>query len=390
MSRAQPERPADASAAARPEVRTVGVAGGGQLARMMVDAAAPLGLEIIVLDPDAECSSAAVAADTIVAPFDSAAGIAELGRRADVVTFEIERINVAALAELERAGVPVRPSSSVLEVIQDKLVQKQFLADHGIPTSAFTALEHGADIAAALPRVWKARRDGYDGRGVSIVRSAADVATLPAGPALAEALVDIDYELAIMVARGRDGEIALYPLTEIEMDPHAHVMQRVIAPATAPDSVADTCRRLAAKVADALDYVGVLALEFFVDRAGAVFVNELSPRPHNSGHYTIEACATSQFEQHLRAVAGLPLGDTALASAAVTFNVLGDPGANGRPRYLGFDHAAAGVYVHSYDKPVVRPGRKMGHVTVLGASREEAIALADRVQPDIRVVSADD
>ncbi|MCB1748877.1 MAG: 5-(carboxyamino)imidazole ribonucleotide synthase [Gammaproteobacteria bacterium] len=363
----------------------MGIAGGGQLAQMMLPAAAELGLAVVVLDPDPQCSAAGEAQGVVVGEFQSAAALRELAGRCDVLTFEIERINAAALAELEAEGHVVRPSAATLATIQDKLEQKRFLARHDIPTSAFAAWESGTPLPRALPCVWKARRDGYDGRGVAILRDQADVAALPQAPALIEALVDIDYELAVLVARGHDGTLLHYPVVEIVMDDAAHVMDTVVAPAVAPAAVMARVRELATRVAEAFDYVGILALEFFVGRDGAVLVNEVSPRPHNSGHYTIEACATSQFEQHLRAVAGLPLGSTALRGAAVTFNVLGAPGARGRPCYLGFDRDDADVFVHCYDKPEVRPGRKMAHVTVLAGDRDAALARAAAIKPGIRV-----
>jgi 5-(carboxyamino)imidazole ribonucleotide synthase len=371
---------------------TVGVAGGGQLAQMMLPAAAKLGLDMIALDPDPNCSCVGSAAATIVAPFDSLAGLRELAQRSDVVTLEIERIDADVLGVLEEEGHTIRPSAPTLRTIQDKLLQKQFLADLGIATSAFREFGAGRPIARSLPCVWKARRDGYDGRGVAVLRSRADVDALSEVPALLEDLIDIDYELAILVARGGDGTVAHFPLVEIVMSHDTHVMERVIAPAGVDAAMEEHCRSLATQVAEALDYVGILALEFFVDRAGAVFVNELSPRPHNSGHYTIEACVTSQFEQHLRAVADLELGSTELRCAAVTFNVLGAPDAFGVPRYVGFDRGDAqdAIFVHCYDKGEVRPGRKMGHVTVLAATRALAVAKADEIKDAIRVESADE
>lgn len=369
------------------DVRVVGVAGGGQLAQMMLPAAAKLGLEIVVLDPDANCSAAGQASHTVVGSFDSLEALRDLAARSDVVTFEIERISTVALRTLEAEGHRVRPSAAVLEVIQDKLVQKQFLERHAIPTSAFVACTPPEALPWPLPCVWKARRDGYDGRGVAMLRREGDVARLPPGEAMLEALVDIDYELAIMVARDVRGNVAHYPLTEILMDPQAHVMDTVLAPAEAPAAVAACCASLAEAVVSALDYVGVLAIEFFVDRHGEVLVNEISPRPHNSGHYTIEACATSQFEQHLRAVSGRELGATTLLRPALTFNVLGAPGAHGTPVYVGFDafESDDDVHVHCYDKPLVRPGRKMAHITVLADSRAAALARAARIRETVRV-----
>ena len=377
MSQPQPDTSA---------IRTVGIAGGGQLAQMMLPAAAALGLRAVVLDPDPACSAASSADEIVVGGFDSAEALSELAGRCDVITFEIEKISVAALADLEAQGRCVRPSSTVLGVIQDKLRQKEFLREHHIPTSDFVALDKPSALQHPLPCVWKARRDGYDGRGVAVLRDEADVAALPAAPALIEDLVDIDFELAIMIARDAAGNEQHYPVVEIIMDDALHVMDSLVAPADISAALAARCRELASTVAAALDYVGVLALEFFVDRDGRVLVNELSPRPHNSGHYTIEACPTSQFEQHLRAVSGRELGATTLLRPALTFNVLGAPGAHGTPVYVGFDafESDDDVHVHCYDKPLVRPGRKMAHITVLADSRAAALARAARIPQPCR------
>ena len=370
-----------------PDIRCVGIAGGGQLAQMMLPAAARLGLDVVVMDPDAACSASSGAREVIVGDFDSAEGLAALAAASDAVTFEIERIDAGVLARLQDEGHIVRPAAGVLAIIQDKLEQKRFLERLDVPTSPFVVHQPGRAAAMSLPCVWKSRRDGYDGRGVAMIEDEAQLAAVPDAPALLEARVDIDYELAILVCRDVYGTVAHYPLVDIIMDPDSHVMDRLVAPAAVPESIAARCRELSTVVAEALDYVGVLALEFFVDKQGLVLVNELSPRPHNSAHYTIEACPTSQFEQHLRAVSGKALGPTELLSPAVTFNILGAPGAQGQPVYVGFDEAAAtdGVFIHCYDKPVVRPGRKMAHATVMAETREKAIELADRLTAQLRV-----
>ena len=374
------------------EIATVGVVGGRQLARMMVAPAKRLGLRLAVLDPDAACSASTLADDAIVGQLDDYDALKKLASISDVLTFEIERVGVPALKQLQREGHQIFPSPEILETIQDKLTQKRFLVDAGVPTSEFSELDKSSLTAADCPFVWKARRDGYDGRGVAIVRELSDVASLPDGPALKEALVDIDYEVATQIARDRNGECVHFPLVDMDMDPEMHVMRRTIAPAVAPADVIAQTRQIAQTIANAMQFVGMLAIEFFVTRSGEVLVNELSPRPHNSAHYTIEACETSQFEQHLRAVAGLPLGPAQLTAAAVTFNVLGAPGATGLPKYIGFARKEdnASVFVHSYGKPQVRPGRKMGHATVTADSREAALDLAQSVEPTIKVESADE
>ncbi len=366
----------------------VGIVGGGQLARMMAEAAPRLGLELTVLDPTPGAPASDFATQ-IVGGFDDRAALRELAALSDVVTLDIEAVSAAALATLEQAGVIVAPSSRVLGIIQDKLVQKQFLTAHTLPAGHYAAIDDLAALRSfGLPCILKARRHGYDGRGVKLVRTAADAAPLLAnGPCLAEAVVDIDKELAIMVARNARGEIARYPVVEAEFDAAANILDTIKAPAAVSNEVAARCAELATRAIEALDGIGIFGIEFFLERSGEVLINEISPRPHNSGHYTIEACATSQFEQHLRAVTNMPLGPTTLIRPAASFNLLGEPQARGVPAYRGLDDAARipGAAVHLYGKQSVQPYRKMGHVTVTGASGSEAAAKAARLRGILRV-----
>lgn len=361
-------------------IGTIGIAGGGQLARMLIEAAEELGLRTVVLDPDARCSASACASELLVGGLESPTALTQLARASDALTFEIERVDVSVLESLEQAGYTVSPSSRVLGTIQDKLVQKRFLESLSIPTPAFRPFDPDADTPPALPFVWKARRGGYDGRGVAVIRDRGEIRDLPRLPAMTEELVDLQHEFAIIVARSADGRTECYPLTEIHMDPEANILDTVVAPATADADVVRTCRRYACEIADALDYIGVLAIELFLDGNGVVSVNELSPRPHNSGHYSIEACVTSQFAQHLRAVAGLPLGSTELKVPAACFNLLGptDPAVVAelaRRDVLGPD-----VFVHDYAKIPLSPGRKVGHVTVTAPTAAQATARAAAIK----------
>ena len=237
-----------------------------------------------------------------------------------------------------------------------------------------------------MPVVLKARRDSYDGRGVSVIRDTAELVGIRTWPVLVEEMVDIDYELAIMAARNGEGNIICYPVVDILMDPEKHVMDMVVAPSLAPEDVQKQCRSMAKEIVEELNYIGVLAVEFFVDQVGRVSVNEISPRPHNSGHYTIEACCTSQFEQHLRAVSGRPLGRVDLRCPAVSFNVLGEKDSEGVPRYIGFNKwDDPSISLHNYQKSEVKPNRKMGHVTIVADTREEALEKIVDVRPKIRV-----
>lgn len=366
----------------------VGIVGGGQLARMMAEAAPGLDLELTVLDPTPGAPASDLVSQ-IVADYDDRSALRELARSSDVVTLDIEAVSAAALATLEASGATVAPSSKVLGIIQDKFVQKEFLAAHELPTGRYAAIESVAGLAAfGLPCILKARRHGYDGRGVKRVGTAADAAAmLDGGPCMAEAIVDIDKELAIMVARNARGEIALYPVVEAEFDAAANILNTIKAPASVSPAVAAQCAALASRLVSALDGVGIFGIEFFLDRAGQVLINEISPRPHNSGHYTIEACATSQFEQHLRAVTNMPLGPTTLLTPAASFNLLGAPTAFGVPSYAGLDDTQhrPDIAVHLYGKLSVKPYRKMGHVTVTGTSGADAADKAHRLQQRVKV-----
>jgi 5-(carboxyamino)imidazole ribonucleotide synthase len=364
------------------KLTTVGVAGGGQLAQMMANAAQHLDVRTVVLDPDPDCAAAQYADKLIVGDFGFADDLLRLAKRCDVVTFEIELVDAQALGLLEADGYCVAPSAKVLTTIQDKLLQKYFLADLKIATADFC--EYPGQTRLEIPYVWKARRGGYDGRGVAVIRNQDDIESVPNIPALLEDLVDIDKELAILVARDYCGNIVCYPLTEIYMDSQAHVLDMVVAPAAVSHDIVAECENFAQMIVNRLDYVGILAIEFFLDRNGKIIVNELSPRPHNSGHYTIEACATSQFEQHLRAITGLPLGPVGMKCAAATFNLLGEFHSVGEPHDLAL-HTTSGVFVHDYGKTPVRRGRKMGHVTILDEDRAQVILRANAIKASVSI-----
>lgn len=354
---------------------------------MMIPAGRNLGLEITVLDPDAHCAARSLADNLIVGGLDAREALNELASRTEAVTFEIERVSATLLAELEAQGTWVAPSSGVLAVVQDKLVQKKFLSDRGLLVAPFFELEDSATLASALPCVWKARRGGYDGRGVAVLRDASDIAELPEVPAMIEACIDIEREFALMAARDERGNVLCYPLTEILMDPKAHVLDTVVMPAQADAKVEAKCREAIHQILEAFEYVGILAVEFFLARDGEVYVNEISPRVHNSGHFTIEACETSQFEQHLRCVGGLPLGAIGAASAAATFNLLGTRDSHGNALFLkpSDDELPHGVFVHDYEKRPVRVGRKLGHVTVVGTSREEVLMTVNNIKRQLEL-----
>jgi len=349
---------------------TLGVVGGGQLGRMLAEAAGPLGVEVVVLDPTPDCPASPVCRDQIVADFDDEAAVRDLAERADVLTYEIE------LAEpdlLETVGddldVPVHPDPSTLRTIQDKLVQKRRLAEAGIPVPPFRAVDSPADLRDAIdalgaPVMLKARSGGYDGRGNLPVEDrewAEDAFDRLDGPAMAEAFVEFDCELSVIGVKG-DDEVATFPVGE---NRHANeILRETVVPARVDAAVRERAREVALSVLDRMDGRGVFGIELFA-ADGEILVNEIAPRPHNSGHWTIEGAVTSQFEQHVRATLGWPLGSTDRRGATAMTNLLGDVDDPTPARLSGVDEvlSAPGVALHWYGKREARPLRKMGHVT---------------------------
>ncbi len=350
-----------------PPGSTIGILGGGQLGWMLAMAAARLGFEVVILSPQADCPAGRVAARTITAPYEDPAALAELAGACDVVTFEFENVPAASLEALAALGVAIAPNARALAIAQDRFEEKRFLNRAGAPTVAFAAVADLDDLRAALrqlgaPLLLKTRHGGYDGKGQAWVMRAADaeasLAGLGAGALIAEAPADFRRELAVVAARGRDGEIALYPLTESHHE--NGILRRSVAPTNATVRVIAQTERIAATVLRALDYVGVLGLELFERDDGAVLVNEFAPRVHNTGHWTLDGCEVDQFEQHVRAVAGWPLGPTAAIARVEMTNLLGDD-------VLGWARLAREpeTRLWLYGKGEPRPGRKMGHANRL-------------------------
>lgn len=371
-------------------VSRVGFIGGGQLGRMMVIAAKQFGCECVVLDPVVGSPAGQVADQEIIGAYDDAARLSELASVTDVVTYDLENIGVDTLRDLRDQGACIYPSPDLLATLQDKLTQKQFLQQAGIPTSEFVGVENPNpdDFRQfGYPLAQKARRGGYDGRGVALMRSEADFADHLPVPSLIERFVEAEKEIGVLVARNVSGECRVYPVVEMCFRGGENILDRLLVPAQIPDDVAQTAQALAIRTAEAMDGVGVFGIEMFLTRDGELLVNEIAPRTHNSGHHTIEACVTDQFEQHLRAVLGLPLGSTELLSPAVMLNLLGEPGYHGRPRFEGLRDVLAidGVCVHLYGKAVTSPYRKMGHVTVLGHSLDRALEKAVKVRDLLKI-----
>ncbi len=375
-------------------VARVGIIGGGQLGRMMVKAAKRLGCTCVVLDPTPGSPAGQVAGHQIVGDYHDPAKLRELVESCDVTTFDIEDIDTETLLELEREGCLIHPAPGVLAVVQDKLTQKQALADAGIPTAEFVdCAEPNAKAFAAFgyPLVQKARRGGYDGRGVVVMRSAEDFADHLPVPSLIERFIPAQKELAVLVARGRDGQCRCYPPVEMCFRAGENVLDILLAPASIDRSIADAASALAVRTVESLGGVGIFGIEMFLSSDGGLLVNEVAPRTHNSGHHTIEACVTDQFEQHLRAVIGLPLGSTEQLSPAAMINLLGEPGHRGRPVIKGMAAALAipGVCLHIYGKASTSPFRKMGHVTVLDHDVEAARRKAEQVRAMISITGED-
>jgi 5-(carboxyamino)imidazole ribonucleotide synthase len=375
---------------------TLGILGGGQLGKMMLYETRKFDITTHVLDPSSE-APCHIACDYFeqgnLMDFET---VYNFGKKVDVLTFEIEGVNIEALEKLETEGVKVYPSAKTLRNIQDKGVQKQFYKTHRIPTSPFVVFQNKNKLNEALirkelhyPFVWKSCTGGYDGKGVSIIRDAEDLIPLADGSCIAEKLIPFKNELAVIVARNPSGEVRTYPVVEMEFHPEANQVEYVICPARIDDAVAQKARAVAKEVSEAFEHVGLLAVEMFQTADDEILVNEVAPRPHNSGHYSIEASYTNQFEQHIRAILNLPLGNTDSKVSGIMVNLVGAEGHEGNVHYQNMEQILAmdGVTPHVYGKKQTRPFRKMGHVTVVNEDISEARKIAEAVKKTIKVIS---
>jgi 5-(carboxyamino)imidazole ribonucleotide synthase len=379
----------------RSDAITLGIIGGGQLAKMTACAAAQLGCRVVILERQPEFPAGSVAARTLIGDWNDPDSLLDLAALADVVTLENEFVDAGALAVLEERGHTLWPSATTLRLIQDKLVQKRTIAEAGLPVPRMRAVERVEEVAPLAgewgwPLLLKARRNAYDGKGNATVRTFADTAAAwgrlggeAGNPLFAEQFCPFTHELAVIVTRRRDGEAVTYPVVEtVQRD---HICQAVRAPAAVAPEIAERAAALARRAVETVGAVGSFGVEMFLLADGQLLINELAPRVHNSGHYSIEACVCSQFENHVRAVLGWPLGSTVLRSpAAAMVNLLAAAEGPGRP--LGVEEAlrVPGAHVHLYGKTRSAPGRKMGHVTALGATADEALALAQRAADCLR------
>jgi 5-(carboxyamino)imidazole ribonucleotide synthase len=374
----------------------LGILGGGQLGKMLLTETRKFDIYTCVLDPSDEAPSKIACNEFSQGDLMDYDTVVNFGKNVDVLTIEIENVNVNALETLEKQGVKVFPSSKTLKIIQNKATQKLFYVDHNIPTAEFARFAYVSEIEDAidngglqLPFVWKAAQFGYDGNGVKVVRSKADLKTLQDGECIAETMIPFKNELAVIVSRNVNGDVKTYPVVEMEFHPEANQVEYVICPARISAAVAQKAQATALKVSEAFDHVGLLAVEMFQTQNDEILVNEVAPRPHNSGHHTIESGYTSQFEQHLRAILNLPLGKTDYKVAGVMVNLVGAEGYSGDVHYENIAKIMAmeGVTPHIYGKKQTRPFRKMGHVTIVNEDLNTARQIAEDVKNLIKVIT---
>ncbi len=374
----------------------LGIIAGGQLGKMLVLAASNWNVQTYVLDKDDHCPASSSCTFFFKGDQLNYNDVYRFGQMVDVLTLELENVNIEALKKLKLEGKRIYPDPDKLEIIQDKGLQKQFYEKINVPSSSFKLFKGKEEIINSIssgklnyPFVQKLRKGGYDGRGVSIIHSKEDLEILLEGASEVEELINIDKEISAIVARNERGEVKCHPTVEMEFNPNANLVEKLICPSTLAKETEEEAEKIAIKIITDLDLYGLLAVEMFVDKNNKIWVNEIAPRTHNSGHHTIESAITSQFEQQLRAIFNLPLGSTHLKLPAVMINLLGEPGYEGKVRYEGLTECMAveGVKIHLYGKKITKPFRKMGHITVLAPSIDEAKSKADFVKQKMKVIS---
>ncbi|MDI6047748.1 5-(carboxyamino)imidazole ribonucleotide synthase [Flavobacterium yafengii] len=374
----------------------LGILGGGQLGKMLLFDTRKFDIQTYVLDPSDQAPCKIACNQFFKGDLMDFETVYNFGKKVDVLTFEIELVNLEALVKLEEEGVKVFPSPKTLKLIQNKGIQKDFYIQHAIPTANYKRFENLKslivdilDSKTKLPFVWKCTEFGYDGNGVKVIRQISDLDNLANVECIAEEMVPFKNELAVIVCRNPSGEIKTYPVVEMEFHPEANQVEYVICPARIDDKVAEKARAIALNVSEKFNHVGLLAVEMFQTEDDEILVNEVAPRPHNSGHYSIEASYTSQFENHLRAILNLPLGNTDSKVAGIMVNLSGEEGYSGDVVYQNIEKILGwnGVTPHIYGKKQTRPFRKMGHVTIVNQDINEARRIAEDVKNTIRVIS---
>lgn len=374
----------------------LGIIAGGQLGKMLIQEASKWDIITYVLDNSHDCPARSIASHYIEGNNLDFNSVYQFGKMVDLLTFEIENVNIEALKKLKSEGLRIVPDPDILELIQDKGLQKLFYQKNEVPTSPFIIFETKDYILGEIekgevhfPFVQKLRKGGYDGRGVAVINSKNDLAKLLNGALVIEEKVEIEKEIAVIVARNKKGEIKCYPVVEMLFDSKANLVDKLICPSSITVEQSEKAINFASEIIELLNMEGLLAVEFFIDSKGEVLVNEIAPRPHNSGHHTIESIITSQFEQHLRAILNLPLGSTKIKLPSVMINILGEEGHEGQVKYEGLTECMAieGVKIHLYGKKITKPYRKMGHITVLSSSLECALKKAEKVKKILKVKS---
>jgi len=374
----------------------LGMIAGGQLGKMLIQEASKWDIITYVLDNEENCPAGKIASHYVKGHHLDFDAVYRFGKMVDILTYELENINIEALKKLKSEGLKIVPDPEILELIQDKGLQKEFYDKHGIPTAAFKIFDSEAAILEGIeqgditfPFVQKLRRGGYDGRGVAVINNKNDIYKILPGASVIEEKVEIEKEISVITGRNKASEIKSFPVVEMVFDPHANLVDKIICPSSVTAEQSEKAIAFSGKIIDLLNLEGLLAVELFIDSTGRVLVNEVAPRPHNSGHHTIESIITSQFEQHLRAILNLPLGSTELKLPSVMVNIVGTEGHEGPVIYEGLTECMAieGVKIHLYGKKITRPYRKMGHITVMASSLEDALKKAEQVKQLIKVKS---
>jgi 5-(carboxyamino)imidazole ribonucleotide synthase len=377
----------------------LGILGGGQLGKMLLAETRKFDIQTYVLDPSNEAPCKISCNKFFQGSLLDFETVYNFGKKVDVLTFEIELVNLDALEKLENEGLKIFPSPKTLRLIQNKGIQKEFYVKNGIPTSNFELFTNLENLKSAIvnqqssikfPFVWKCAQFGYDGNGVKIVRAIEDLENLPNVECIAEEMVAFKNELAVIVVRNVSGEVKTYPVVEMEFHPEANQVEYVICPARISEKITEKAQKVALKVSEHFNHIGLLAVEMFQTQNDEILVNEVAPRPHNSGHYSIEASYTSQFENHIRAILNLPLGNTDSKVAGIMVNLVGEEGFSGPVIYQNIEKIMAieGVTPHIYGKRETRPFRKMGHVTIVNQDMKIARKIAEEVKNSIRVISS--
>jgi len=375
--------------------KKIGIIGGGQLGKMMILEAKRMGFYIIILDPDPLCSAHSIADEHIIADFKDRIAIINLAKRCDVLTYELEHINVNALFEVENMGIAVYPTPKSLEIIQNKYKQNKELEKNNVSVPKFMSISSKEDVIKAadtfgLPLMAKSSLGGYDGRGnflIATIEQSEEVFKILSGEVFVEEYIDFTIEISVLACRGSNGKVKVYPVAQ---NTHKNeILQETLVPANISDDIKDKAREIAAKTMEIFEGIGMFCIEMFVKKDGNVLVNEIAPRPHNSGHFSIEACITSQFANHIRAISGLPLGDVSLIKAACMHNILGEHGENGKAIIKNAEKALeiSGVSLHIYGKKEVREKRKMGHITAIADTVENAQKAAKKAHKLIKIVA---